>query len=96
MRPSLALEQRRQAVRRVADRFRVANPRVFGSVLTGNDRDDSDLDLLVDVLPGVTLFDLGALQEELESLLGVHVDVVTPMDLPASFRDQVLAQAQSV
>jgi predicted nucleotidyltransferase len=52
----------------------------------------SDLDLLVDALPGATLFDLGGLQDELETLLGVHVDLLTPTDLPA----KVLAEAQPV
>lgn len=96
MRPSLVLDAKRSAVREVASRFRVANPRVFGSVLRGTDQDGSDLDLLVDALPGATLFDLGGLQEELESLLGVHVDLLTPEDLPPKFRAKVLAEAQPV
>ncbi len=96
MRPSIALEAKRDAVREVASRFRTANPRVFGSVLRGTDADDSDLDLLVDALPGATLFDLGGLQVELESLLGVQVDLLTPADLPPRFRAQVLAEAQPV
>jgi predicted nucleotidyltransferase len=65
----------------------------MGSVLHGNDTDASDLDLLVDPMPGATLFDLGGLQDELEELLGVRVDVVTPRDLPECFRAQVLAEA---
>ncbi|HJS05430.1 MAG TPA: nucleotidyltransferase family protein, partial [Variovorax sp.] len=77
-------------------RFRAVNPRIFGSVLHGTDGDGSDLDLLVDALPGATLFDLGGLQDELESLLGVHVDVLTPADLPAKFRAKVLAEAKPV
>lgn len=77
-------------------RFRTANPRVFGSVLHGTDRDGSDLDLLVDALPGATLLDLGDLQDDLESLLGVPVDLLTPGDLPPKFRAKVLAEAQSV
>lgn len=96
MRPSLALDLKRSAVREAAGRFRTANPRVFGSVVHGTDRDDSDLDLLVDALPGATLFDLGGLHDELESLLGVHVDLLTPADLPPRFRDKVLAEAQPV
>lgn len=96
MRPSVMLDLKRLAVREAASRFRVANPRVFGSVLHGTDRDDSDLDLLVDALPGVTLLDLGDLQDELQSLLGVHVDVLTPGDLPLKFRAKVLAEAQPV
>lgn len=96
MRPSTALEAHRRAVREAAGRFRASNPRLFGSVLHGTDTEGSDLDLLVDALPGATLFDLGALQVELEALLGVRVDVLTPADLPPSFRSQVLAQAQPV
>ncbi len=96
MRPSLALDMKRSAVREAAGRFRTVNPRVFGSVLHGTDQDGSDLDLLVDALPGATLFDLGGLQDELESLLGIHVDLLTPADLPAKFRAQVLAEAQPV
>ena len=96
MRPSLVLHLKRSAVREVASRFRTANPRVFGSVLHGTDEDGSDLDLLVDALPGATLFDLGDLQIELESLLGVHVDLLTPADLPPKFRARVLAEAKPV
>ncbi len=96
MRPSLALEARRAAVREAPIRHRAGNPRVFGSVLHGTDADGSDLDLLVDAMPGATLFDLGALAEELEDLLGVHVDVLTPADLPQKFRARVIAEARPV
>lgn len=96
MRPSIVLDLKRSAVRDAANRFRAANPRVFGSVLHGTDLDGSDLDLLVDALPGATLFDLGGLQVELEALLGVRVDVLTPGDLPAKFRAKVLAEAKPV
>jgi predicted nucleotidyltransferase len=47
----------------------------------------------VDALPGATLFDLGGLQIELEDLLGVSVDLLTPGDLPPKIRDKVLAEA---
>jgi len=96
MRPSVALDMKRSAVREAVNRFRTANPRVFGSVLHGTDRDGSDLDLLVDALPGATLLDLGGLQDDLESLLGVHVDLLTPGDLSPKFRAKVLAEAQPV
>jgi predicted nucleotidyltransferase len=96
MKPSVALDLKRAAVREAASRFHTANPRIFGSVLHGADQDGSDLDLLVDALPGATLFDLGGLQVELEALLGVRVDVLTPGDLPAKFRQQVLTEAQPV
>ena len=96
MRPSVVLDKKRHAVREAASRFRKANPRVFGSVLHGTDQDGSDLDLLVDALPGATMFDLGGLQHELEALLGIHVDLLTPADLPPKFRAKVLAEAQPV
>ena len=96
MKPSVALDLKRAAVREAASRFHTANPRIFGSVLHGADQDGSDLDLLVDALPGATLYDLGGLQVELECLLGVRVDVLTPGDLPAKFRQQVLTEAQPV
>ena len=83
-------------MREVVGRFRTANPRIFGSVLHGTDQDGSDLDLLVDALPGATLIDLGGLQDELASLLGVDVDVRTPGDLPLKFRAKVLAEAKPV
>jgi len=96
VKPSAALDLKRPAVRELAGRFRTTNPRVFGSVVHGTDQDGSDLDLLVDVLPGTTLFDLGGLQVELEELLGVSVDLLTPGDLPPKVRDQVLAEARPV
>ena len=96
MRASVVLDMKRNAVREAVNRFRTANPRVFGSVLHGTDRDGSDLDLLVDALPGATLLDLGGLQDDLESLLGIQVDLLTPGDLSPKFRAKVLAEAQPV
>ncbi|NWD70156.1 nucleotidyltransferase family protein [Pseudomonas gingeri] len=96
MRPSVVLDLKRSAIRDAASRFRVANPRIFGSVLHGTDQDGRDLDLLVDALPGTTFFDLSGLQIELEDLLGIPIDVVTPGGLPAKFRTVVLAEAQPV
>lgn len=96
MKPSIPFEKKRHDIRLIAGRFPVANPRVFGSVLRGDDAEGSDLDLLVDALPGTTLFDLGGLQVALEDLLGVRVDLLTPGDLPAKFRNQVLAEALPV
>lgn len=96
MKPSTALEAHRADIRRMVLAHRALNPRVFGSVLHGQDTDGSDLDLLVDAAPGATLFDLGGLQAELETLLGVHVDLLTPADLPLKFRSEVLAEARQI
>lgn len=59
MKPSEALRSHREEIRRVVELNRARNPRVFGSVLHGADIDGSDLDLIVDPLPGATLFDMG-------------------------------------
>ncbi len=96
MRPSEALEKNRQAIRDATKRFNAANPRVFGSVARGEDRPDSDLDILVDALPGTTLFDLGGLLEELSALLGVEVDIVTSGGLRPDIRARVLQEAKAV
>ena len=84
------------AIKRLTTRHRAANPRLFGSVLHGAATKDSDIDILVDALPGATLFDLGGLQVALEELLGRPVDLLTPQDLPPRFRDKVLAEARPV
>ena len=96
MRPSQILELKRNEVLALTAKSKAANVRVFGSARRGEDRDGSDLDLLVDALPGATLFDLGGLQVQLEELLGVRVDLLTPGDLPAKFRERVLKDAVPV
>lgn len=94
MKPSQALRLKRQAVLDAIGRSKVGNPRVFGSALRGTDADDSDLDLLVDPLPGATLFSLSRLQGDLEDVLGIRVDLVTPGDLSPRFRTRVLDEAR--
>lgn len=96
MKPSAALEANREAVRAAVSRRKAANPRVFGSVLRGEDEDGSDIDILVDALPGATLLDLGGLMMDLEQILGVRVDVLTPAELPHQFRAEVLAEAEPI
>ena len=96
MKPSELLDSHRNEICRMVEQNHARNPRVFGSVLHGDDTSSSDLDLLVDPLPGTTLLNLGALQIGLEQLLGVSVDVLTPGDLPPKFRDLVLREAVPV
>lgn len=72
---------------------RASNPRVFGSVVHGDDTEGSDLDILIDPTQPTTLFDIGAIRHELLELLGVPVDVLTPKALPTKFRAAVLAKA---
>lgn len=96
MKPSQALASHRDAIRRVVESHRACNPRVFGSVVHGNDTEDSDLDILIDPTPDTSLFDIGAIRHELLQLLGVPVDVLTPKALPEKFRATVLAEAEPV
>ncbi|TSE19643.1 hypothetical protein Talka_01362 [Tepidimonas alkaliphilus] len=96
MKPSEALAAHRAAIRRIVEAHHARNARVFGSVLRGEDADGSDLDLLVDPTPQMTLLDLGAIRHELGQLLGVPVDVLTPGALPSGFRIAVLAEAEPV
>ena len=76
----------REKILELAARHGVGNVRVFGSVARGEARSDSDVDLLVDLPPGKTLFDLGGFTADLEELLGRKVDVTTPTDLRQEFR----------
>lgn len=93
MRPSEALNLYRDRIREIALSHRVTNPRVFGSVLRGEDTEDSDLDILVEPTAETTLFDIGAIRFELKELLGFEVDVLTPRALPDSFRNRVIEEA---
>lgn len=96
MKPSQALESNRIAIRAIVERHRAGNARVFGSVLRGEDNEDSDLDILIDPTSETTYFDIGAIRHELLQLLGVPVDVLTPNALPDRFRAQVLAEAKPI
>ena len=96
MKPSEALSLHRADSRRVVASHRASNARVFGSVLRGQDTQDSDLDILVDPTPETTLMDVAAIQVELQRLLGVSVDVLTPKALPEAFRNRVLSEAVTV
>jgi uncharacterized protein len=67
----------------------VTNLRVFGSVARGEDRPDSDVDLLADLPPGLSLFGLGRLEADLEAILGTRVDLIPAADLKPGVRERV-------
>lgn len=96
MKPSDALQSNRAAIRQVVAAHRARNARVFGSVLLGQDDEGSDLDILIEPTAETTLMDVAAIQVELERLLGISVDVLTPDALPEKFRAEVLAEAVPV
>jgi hypothetical protein len=96
MKPSTVFEIKRDVIRAVVARHNASNARVFGSVVHGNDNEGSDLDILIDPTPKTSLMDVAKIQVELEALLGVKVDVLTPNALPEKFRLVVLAEALPV
>ena len=96
MKISTALQAHRAAIRTVVERHRARNARVFGSVLHGDDQEGSDLDILIEPTPSTTLMDVAAIQVELEKLVGVSVNVLTPNALPDKFRSSVLAEAAPI
>jgi uncharacterized protein len=89
MRPSTLLQQHIDQVREAISRYPVRNPRFFGSSARGDDRQDSDVDILVDPLPQTTFYDLADLEMELEDILGCKVDVRTPRELAPEVAERV-------
>ncbi len=87
------LSNKREEVLRIAARHGARNVRIFGSVARGEADSDSDLDVLVDLQPGRSLFDLGGLLIELQELFGCRVDVVTEQGLRPRIRERVLREA---
>ncbi len=87
------LTTKREEVLRIARRHGASNIRVFGSVARGNASATSDIDVLVDLEEGRSLFDLGALAEDLRDLLERNVDVVTEKGLRSRVRERVLQDA---
>jgi predicted nucleotidyltransferase len=65
-------------------------------VIHGDDHEGSDLDILVDPTPKTSLMGIAKIQVELEAILGVKVDVLSPNTLPDIFRHTVIAQAQPI
>lgn len=96
MRPSEACRKYKEIIRQVVGKNRAANPRVFGSVIHGEDTEESDLDLLVDATERTTLFDIVTIERQLRETLGVNVDVQTPESLSHRFRDTVLGEATPI
>jgi len=97
MKPSEALSLHRAAIRILVEINGAQNPRVFGSVLHGEDTVDSDLDLLVDPIDGkTTLTSIVRIKREIEALTGISIDVLTPMALHERFRQTVLAEAMPI
>ena len=89
----LRLRRQRRAILDAAGRRRVSNVRVFGSVARGDDDEDSDVDLLVDLAEDVSLVELIGLEREVSDLLGRRVDVVPARGLKPAVARRVFAEA---
>ena len=96
MRSSELLKLKRDEILALAARAGARNVRVFGSAARGDDREESDLDLLADWTPQTSLFDVGGLITDLQELLGKRVDVISPEQLHVRYQERVLAQARPV
>lgn len=96
MRPSEVFEQHRDEIRRIVLAHKAQNPRVFGSVATGTDDEESDLDLLIDPVEGMSLFNLGGMSYRLEELLGIKVDIVLASNVYPRYRERIFAEARPV
>jgi uncharacterized protein len=86
---------KKAAIAQLGEKYGARSMRVFGSVVRGENREASDVDFLVEFEKGRTLFDLIGLRLDLQELLGVQVDVVTPGSL-CYIRSRVLSEAKSL
>jgi hypothetical protein len=93
MRPSEVLASQRDEVLAVLDEHGVTNVKVFGSIARGEDDENSDVDLLVEMPDGIGLFRRTEIELDLEDLLDRRVDLVSPAEVPARSRSRVLAEA---
>lgn len=94
MRPSQALAAQRERILGIAAACGASNVRVFGSVLKGEDREGSDLDLLVELPPGTSLVRVVGLQLDIEDALGIKVDLCTERELHPALKERILAEAR--
>lgn len=96
MKPSEALAAHRDKLLAIAAGHGASNLRVFGSVAKGADKEGSDIDLLVDVPQGTSLFDLVGLQQDFEDALGMKVDLLTEPELHPLIKDRILTEARAL
>jgi len=93
MKLKMLVEKHRDDILKLAQHYGARDVRIFGSVARGDDIDQSDVDVLVNMEPGRSLFDMGGLLMDLEKLLGCKVDLATERGLKPRIRDRVLREA---
>ena len=96
MRPSVALELYRTTIKEAAERRGLLNPRVFGSVARGTDREDSDLDILVTLPKNKGLLDLAGFAYELYEKLPTEVHVTSFGSIPIHIRPEILSESKEI
>jgi predicted nucleotidyltransferase len=87
------IQDRKEQILALAAKYGASNVRIFGSVANGTADANSDIDFLVDMEKGRSLFDLGGLLVELQELFNRKVDVVTEKGLRDRIRERVIRQA---
>jgi predicted nucleotidyltransferase len=87
------VREKREEILAIAQKHGAFNVRVFGSVARGEADEESDIDLLVDLDAGRSVFDLGALVMELNESIGKRVDVVTERGIRARIRERIVQEA---
>ncbi|MDQ1283070.1 MAG: uncharacterized protein QG666_860, partial [Euryarchaeota archaeon] len=87
------LNKKREEILKIAGKHGARNVRIFGSVARGEADSKSDVDILVEFIPGSTLLNQSAMIRELESFLKIKVDVVSDRGLRERIRERVLSEA---
>ncbi|MCX5846984.1 MAG: nucleotidyltransferase family protein [Deltaproteobacteria bacterium] len=93
---SKILREKREEILRIATKHGARNLRIFGSFARGEERPDSDIDLLVEMERDRSLLDIIAIKHDLEDLIHRKVDVVTPNAISPYLREKILKSALSL
>jgi hypothetical protein len=90
------VQQKKDAIRRIAQEHGATEIRLFGSVASGDESETSDIDFLVELEDGRSLLDLGGMLMDLQEELGVEVDLTTIASLPDEQRERLLRESSPV
>jgi predicted nucleotidyltransferase len=91
-------EKLAEALKSCPHRETIKSLAIFGSYAKGTAKKDSDLDVLIELVPksGIGFFELFDIQEALQAEVGIHIDLLTPQAISKYFRDEVLSQAEYI
>lgn len=98
MKPSALLRKNLSQIRDIFKNYpMITNPRIFGSVARGDDDDDSDIDIVVDILPGTSLFTIGGLQYELEALFpNKKIDLIHSQNFSQAVLEEINIEGKNL